>query len=213
MNSSFGLKTPNILPYLYISLKLHKEPTRPFDRYLCGRSDRNIIGDAHNNSRNGKKTDIEASTTTLAKRVDLFLQGIFDLLILEDTQNIAEGMPRRIWTIRTMEEAKNILKPAVNISTFDFTSMYTQCSQDEIITSCQRMSTHALKFAARTMELNEDSFSSLRFEPKTINTIDSWSVGDASLTSRNWSWRISDAMKALDYVIRNNFILMGKRLY
>ena len=189
-------------PFTAVSLKLHKEPNRPFHRAITGHSAKNVIGDEHNKEGNLKfaKHVVETSLTALGKMLSTYLDAVIDLLILRDKQQQKHGQPRRIWIVRDSEEAISVVENSKVVQTDDFTNMYTSLDQAEILREVPMMIQLALQWLNDAVfKRQRDRWKTICFSAKCrengLTHLNKWYHGTPMWDNWNYEWPRSSKTK------------------
>jgi hypothetical protein len=201
-NRKFGCTHVDALPYLYIIPKLHKEPARPFDRFIAGNSALNRIV-SENQPAPSKVRKPFSSLTFAGRQVSNFLNAIIDLLVLQDQQRIRASEPRRVWIIRDIGDAIVVLRDAKTLFTRDFSTMYQNFPLDKLQNAVTAEVVTALKFACQHyIRCSEDNFSKLIFEYDKKSRQGRWQLGQPSKRKR---WGCNECFEALDFLLKNSY--------
>ncbi|KAJ9438717.1 hypothetical protein DIPPA_14062 [Diplonema papillatum] len=133
-----GLSPTNTLPYLYGTLKLHKEVITM--RYIAGVSRKNTVGPEETfPERETRRPDATFSSTTDAQ-LDLtgLLKSVMEILRREDNDRFNATGFRFFWITESSDDTAFFLKTHVDelsglvAGTFDFTTMYDQLGLEEL---------------------------------------------------------------------------------
>jgi len=170
-NCEFGVAHTPVLPYVYSIVKLHKDPSRPADRFIAGHSALNRF--IPEESREGSLDSIplsqflqasqssqrseakrrqllrqkpDTSLSKVGRKLSNFLNSIIDVLLQQDEINILKGGPRKIWILRDIAEAQRLFANCTNIHTADFSTMYTNLPINESLLDVGNMVEMALMF-------------------------------------------------------------------
>lgn len=149
----YGIAHTPVLPYVYSIVKLHKDPSRPADRFIAGHSSLNrfvpdegragsvdsnlpiaeAFAQASQRSTSSEETrrkllrqKPDTSLSKAGRKPSNFLNSIIDVLLQQDEINILKGGPRKIWILRDIAEAQRLFANCPNIHTADFSTMYTK---------------------------------------------------------------------------------------
>lgn len=202
----YGCKPVDSLPYLYIVPKLHKEPSRPYDRFIAGNSALNVLSKdtptpARQAGRGVIKRKPVSSTTQIGRKVSDFLNAIIDLLLIEDKAGMMLGRPRCFWVIRDVSEAVPLFKQSATIYTRDFSTMYQNFPIDDLFAGVSSEATLALKFAARRFfNARESDYAKLVFSRKAGQKHGSWRMGTPNPKT---DWGINECLEALQFLLHN----------
>lgn len=194
---SFGCTYVQALPYIYIIPKLHKEPSRPFDRFIAGYSHLNNISGI---KQNGKPS---SSLAKLSAKVSDFFNGIIDILLLQDQRSIRKGKPKSFWIIRDIGEAYHVLNKVASLHTNDFSTMYTNFPHDALIHAVRSQVTKACKFMAQAFfKVDENRFNEVIMEKETSSRRCKWFLGNPQKINR---WGCQECLEAFEYLVRNSY--------
>ncbi|KAJ9462254.1 putative ubiquitin carboxyl-terminal hydrolase 16 [Diplonema papillatum] len=134
-----GLSPTNTLPYLYGTLKLHKEVITM--RYIAGVSRKNTVGPGETfPERETRRPDATFSSTTDAQ-LDLtgLLKSVMEILRREDNDRFNATGFRFFWITESSDDTAFFLKTHVDelsglvAGTWDFTTMYDQLGLEELL--------------------------------------------------------------------------------
>lgn len=213
-NDRFAIAHVNALPYLYIIPKLHKEPARPFDRFIAGNSKANMFDESSSQRPNARAQQQQqqatstqrkplSSLTQLGRKVSDFLNGVLDLLAYKDRLEIQRGEPRRFWVIRDCNEAVGIFRDAGSIYTHDFSTMYQNFPLISLFGAVEKEVTVAMKFAARHFfKIDESNFDKIAFHRDYPQRHGTWR---RKQTSRVGDWGAKECLEALQFLLKNTY--------
>ena len=195
-NEKYKYNHYNILPYLYGSPKMQKDP--PKLRFIAGISSDKPSSSGHSNDdpeiihRRPPHTAC-SSTTAASTALSKQLQTIMDILQKKDQDCFNKRGYRRCWFVRTMDEVfmeikhnKDTLK-AKTPRTYDFSTMYTCLQQNRIIKNIKLAAEEAFKYVHE--KISNDARRSISLE---------------SL------WEIEKLMDHVEFVVKNTYIPMHK---
>jgi len=203
-NERHGFEHYNALPYLYIIPKLHKEPARPFDRFITGHTllNRSPPPDqTRHRSLRLRSSPPSASLSEIGRYLSDYLNAIIDLLILEDKKSVTQGAPKKIWIIRDMNEPLEAFSSAQHIFTNDFSTMYTMFPLDEMEKSTITMIKKALRYASSQYFPTTD-WDSIYFCGRDDTKEARWTK---DVNEHTKGWNFSEASSVLKFILRNSF--------
>jgi hypothetical protein len=200
-NRKFNCKTTPALPFIKIIPKLHKEPARPYDRYIAGLSHFNRI-DPLSNERLGLPS---SSLHILSRKVSDFLNAIIDILILQDKKLIQKGQPKRVWIIRDTAEVIHVLRDASSLFTHDFSTMYTNFPLEALYSAIEKQVKKATSFLATSyFHSTADNFVNVVFmKPSKQSTAKAlWRLGAPNPQK---DWGTLECLEALSFLLHNSY--------
>ncbi|KAJ9439823.1 hypothetical protein DIPPA_07897 [Diplonema papillatum] len=157
-----GLHSSNVLPYLYGTLKLHKEVTSM--RYIAGVSRKNCVdsdSEAADAGRDARPKTTFSSTTDAQLDLTGLLKAIMSILRREDDIRFNATGYRYFWITESSDDTAFFLKThadelaQLDAGTFDFTTMYDQLELEELLNAVADTINEA--FAAEAARLNVDA--------------------------------------------------------
>lgn len=200
-NQQYGCRHTPALPYIYIVPKLHKEPSRPYDRYIAGYSHRNRVPAADK-----KFTGVPSgSLHNCSRKLSDFLNSVIDILIFEDKQSMKKGEPRRIWIIRDVREAVTVMKNARALHTHDFSTMYTNFPLDALQRAVECMVVKAMKFiAVNLLRTDEENYTNVCFQraDRKSQWKALWTISDPNDKKK---WGCNQVFAVLRFLLTNSY--------
>ena len=211
LNSSLGLKTINVLPYVYIVPKLHKEPTRPFDRFIAGATSKNTFAAPEHNGNVNMRGRVETCFSAVGKKLSDFFESVIDVLLYQDGVAMRHHQPRRIWIIRDQRDCIRRLQFAKqHILTDDFTTMYTQFKHEDLLRLLEYMVRRATSFVAEKLHL--EGTDSVAFAPGY--------VVKGAVYQNSWfpapsggAFTATVAMSTYSHLVNNTYFRNGDRIF
>ncbi|KAJ9468998.1 putative ubiquitin carboxyl-terminal hydrolase 16 [Diplonema papillatum] len=167
-----GLHSSNVLPYLYGTLKLHKEVTSM--RYIAGVSRKNCVdsdSEAADAGRDARPKTTFSSTTDAQLDLTGLLKAIMSILRREDDIRFNATGYRYFWITESSDDTAFFLKThadelaQLDAGTFDFTTMYDQLELEELLNAVADTINEA--FAAEAARLNVDAGRLVLVRPKS----------------------------------------------
>lgn len=199
-NRRFRCRFVPALPYIYIIPKLHKEPARPFDRFIAGLSHLNRQPSA--NKREPSQLP-SSSTHHCSRRISDFFNAVIDVLLLQDRTQIQKHEPKRVWIIRDPSEAVCVLRHSKKLQTHDFSTMYTNFPLDALKHAVTAEVHIAMKFLA-SKYFKVDDFTKIMFVPpkKDCKVKAIWQYGQPSPQG---FWGCKEVLEAFEFLVDNSY--------
>jgi len=151
-NQALGLKHVNQLPYLYATIKGHKDPIAL--RYIAG-----VSKDQNNQDRLEKA---RSSTTNMSKQLSGFLKAVLRTLRRKDKGfQQKHGGAKRCWIVESAEEVAYDIKTHENdlagksAKTYDFTTMYTNLTHETTRNNVQTAIHEAWQYQQQQQNLQD----------------------------------------------------------
>eukprot|EP00736_Rhodelphis_marinus_P000259 Rmarinus@m.22834 len=184
--------TKEALPYLYYTVKLHKNPVG--QRFIAGSA--------------------ACTTTMLSKFLTGILRLVFETLVTEDNAHILKHAIRRFFVVNGFEEAAEFLRRwksntpdhARKLLTFDFSTMYTNLPHDDLKDKVFTMIQLAAKY-----QFNDLQHTCVRYEKKDVT----WRRESDPQNSRCddvWIFTLDRVREMLYFLIDNTFLFNGGTL-
>ncbi|KAJ9440256.1 hypothetical protein DIPPA_05538 [Diplonema papillatum] len=217
-----GLHPSNVLPYLYGTLKLHKEVTSM--RYIAGVSRKNCVDtDAENDDakRDARPKTTFSSTTDAQLDLTGLLKTIMGTLRREDDIRFNATGYRFFWITESSDDTAFFLKTHVDelaqldAGTFDFTTMYDQLELEELLSTVADTINEA--FAAEAARLNVDVGKLVLVRPKSQHgptrkkRCFAFKV-DVDVKSHETAYSAQKLRTLLSFCLANTYVLVNRVL-
>eukprot|EP00754_Rhynchopus_humris_P029764 Rhum_TRINITY_DN15233_c5_g1::Rhum_TRINITY_DN15233_c5_g1_i6::g.145922::m.145922 len=208
-NSRFEWKTSANLPYLYGTIKLHKNPATL--RFITGASNKTIISTPDQKPRRPGKPEV--STTPAHQTLSAALKEVLRGHQRLDAEFFERHDMHYYWIIQSADEAALRIKEHTNLvtttraapQTYDFTTMYTKLEHTPLIAAVKKATAEAFEWYADSRGLSTDDIVMARHAkgaPKRAFTF----TDRRSVLGTDEAFSLDELCELIEFCVHNTFV-------
>ena len=211
-NKRFEWNTAANLPYLYGTIKLHKDPAKL--RFITGASSRTTLHSETTTSQKAGKPEV--LTTPAHQTLSAALKEVLCGHQQPDAIFFTTHKMHYYWTLQSADEAalrikehsKSLTSTRAEPKTYDFTTMYTKLEHDPLITAAKKATTEAFNWYAESRGLAPDCIVMARHakgDPKHAFTF----TDQKSVLGTDESFTLEQINELIEFCVRNTYVTNG----